>query len=291
MKTNVQSAGNPSRPRNEDQQAFLDRRVRLIISDAVKGRYVYKRKENEPGTGRPWVQTALMEVDGIRGWSAIDAFDDQNVEFAALTGQAVRVAHGLKQGIFVSTETIPAGEIRAEYLTHHIQNATSLDRLKADLAEKFDLSLFFLWEGQEIIMSVLPNCRSFQIMSQATEQRGQCVVHRLGTENNLRHAATHGLNLKNGKTRFLRRLTPEYIDHLQEHGKTFLGEYLKATFDNGITWGWAKHHADPESPVDMDMSKMFRGNGPLLPFDEMENRAEPLDTTRETVETGKPVLV
>lgn len=263
--TNRQSANN-TRRQKEDTAAFLARRVKQIVSDAVKGKYNCRRQDNEPGTGRPWVQTKLIRVDGILGWSAIDAFDDQNVEFGELTDETVRIAHGLRHGIFASSQAISADEPRADYLTNHVTGTASLDRLKADLAEKFDLSLVFLWEGDEIDMKIWPNCRSFQIMSAATEKDVQCVIRRLGTENDLRQAAQFGFSLKSEKTRFRHRLTKEYIDYLEEHGQNFLRKFVAATFDNGIAWGWSKpFHSD----TNLDMSPMFQAESPMLPFEEI----------------------
>lgn len=269
MKKNVQSETN-NRQQKQDSLAYLTTRVRQIVSDTVKGKFNFQRQDNEPGTGRPWVQTKLIRVDGILGWSAIDAFDDQNVEFGELTDETVRIAHGLQCGIFATTQPLSSEQPRGEYLTHHVTNKHSLDRLKADLAEKFDLALVFLWEDQEISMCIQPNCRSFQTMAWAAGRGVQCVIRRLGTENDLRQAARFGFSLKSDRTRFRLRLTKEYIAYLEKEGQSFLRKYVAATFDNGIAWGWPLAlRSDSESPsARLDMSPMFQADSPMLPFEE-----------------------
>jgi len=222
---------------NGSQLRSLQFKMKNTFSDFVKGTYIYKTKENKPETGHPWVQIQQVTIHNIPGWVAVDAFDSIGNTFVPLTPRDALSAVLNYRGIFATAAPIAASELFPKFVTHHITDKISLERLTRDLKEMFDLTVVLQWKDGVPETDVLPNCRVDSYIQEKIEQEYEFVVRKVGTEMDFRKAAKFGVDMNDGNLYSLGVFTKPDIDIIEENLKNSICAFLTHLFDSGIRWG------------------------------------------------------
>ena len=215
----------------------LSFKLKTAISDAVNGSYNYATKENRPGTGRPWVQTQPFKINGIEGWAAVDGFDSFNSTFVDLSAREIVSAVLNGYGIFATAMPLMKDECFPAFVTHHITDKLSLERLTGDLANMFDLAIVLTMKKESIQPEILPSCRLAFKLQTALENDLDCLAHRLGTENDLQKASHYGVKMDDSNTQILGKFTKIEMSEFSDIIVKSVREFLLFSFDSGMKWG------------------------------------------------------
>ena len=200
-----------------------------------------KTDERIPGTGHPWVQVMRYRFGRIDGWLAVDAFHNVNAAFRRPKRDEAITTILEECGVFATTESLHRETFPPVFLTHHIVKEASLDRLRADLEYMFGLSLVLRWSPDNdedcIEREILPQCRVAPLIYSAMETGRRVIVHRIGTEQNLRHIAKHGAKTTERNTDVLGRFYDHERKEIEEQTTESVRGWLERTLDAGVTWG------------------------------------------------------
>ena len=197
--------------------------------------------ERIPGTGHPWVQVLRYRFGRIDGWLALDAFDSVNEAFRRPKRDQAIATILEECGVYATTESLYRETYPPVFLTHHVAREASLDRLRADLDYMFGLSLVLRWtheNGEDYIeKDILPQCRVLPLIHAAVKEGQRLIVHRIGTEQNLRHIAKHGAKTTERNTDMLGRFHAHERQDIEEWISADARMWLEKTFDAGLVWG------------------------------------------------------
>jgi hypothetical protein len=203
--------------RNNEQEKMrtLQFKLRHLVDDIVKGDYDRNSRQRVPGTGRPWVQAFRTQIDGIEGFALIDAFGTIDHLFPKLNTRSIVSAVINRKGFFVTADSLSRYDYDPAILSHHVTTYDTLDRLRRDAAEKFDLSIVLRWEEDYIQPAVMPTCWVDHDIEDAVENNNPLLVVRIGRENDFHRIAKHGIQLNRDNTfcfgRFDKKDDPQFL--------------------------------------------------------------------------------
>ena len=234
--------------RQMDQRRNLEQKLRMTMKDLVNGTYSRLKKLHIPGTGYPWVQVQRMQIQGIEGYAAIDGYDSFNAPFVKMSARDAVSAIINHHGLFATAEPLRKEGFAPVFLTHHVTDYATLDRLGNDVSEMFDLTLIMVWTGNEIQPQVLPNCRIHEELQIAIGNDQDCLIHRIGRENDLRQIGQYGLRFEESKTSMTGRLLSKNREQYEETATEAIRDFLTQTFLSGLKWG--EEYEDPQPRQD-----------------------------------------
>jgi hypothetical protein len=227
------------RPR---KTARMEPGLRHVMRDFQYGIPVAETKDERiPETGHPWVHVMRYRFGRIDGWLAVDAFHNMNTAFLRPKRDAAIATILEECGVFATTESLHRETFPPVFLTHHIVKEVTLDRLRADMDYMFGLSLVLRWSPDNdedcIEREILPQCRVAPLIYSAVETGRRAIVHRIGTEQNLRHIAKYGAKTTERNTDMLGRFLGHERPEIEEEITHCAQKWLEMTLDAGVTWG------------------------------------------------------
>lgn len=217
----------------------LEKKLRHLISDSTRGRYDHEEQSHDPRTGRPWIQKQSIKLFGINGTALVDGYESFAERFKQLRQETVLQMIESGCGLFVTTDPLQNDEFCPEFVTHHITEDVSLDRLRFQIAEMFDLAFFISWNGEEFVANIYPMCVAENMRKEAASKGLRYLRYRIGTEVMLRRVLRSGLRMNHETTTTSHRLNEQEKDFCAAHAMTAIQKFVTEVFDSGDQWGVA----------------------------------------------------
>ena len=235
----------------------LEKKLRHLVSDSIRGRYDHEEQQHDPRTGRPWIQKQSIKLFGINGTALVDGFETFGERFMQLKPETVleRVRNGC--GLFVTTDPLQNDEFCPEFVTHHITEDVSLDRLRFQIAEAFDLAFLISWHDKEFAANIYPMCVAEIERKNAAAHGHAWLRYRIGTEAEFRRILRSGLRMNHGTTMTSHRLQEWEKDLCAVQAVTAIQTFVTEIFDIDVKWGVA-------STLPVDETAKTRNEAPTL---------------------------
>lgn len=236
----------------KEMRKILEKKLRHTISDSIRGLFDQENQQHDLRTGRPWIQKQAIRIDGINGIALVDAYEQFDRKFVQLKQETVLGMVRHKSGLFVTADPLHDDEFCPEFVTHHVTDFITLDRLRFQIAEMFDLSFFMSWDNENFHSYVRPYCHVESLRKEA-ESLGKGYLHyRIGTEKDVRRILRSGLKMNHQTTKTSHRLSESERDTCAAKAMEAISEFVRDIFDSGDRWGVASPIQVEETPETLE---------------------------------------
>lgn len=264
----------------KDMRRNLEKKLRHTVSDSIRGLFDRELQQHDPKTGRRWVWKQATRLHGISGVAIVDAYHQFDCKFTQLREEEILDAISGGRALFVTTDPLHDDEFCPEFVTHHVTEFLTLDRLRFQIAEMFDLTVFISWNDEDIRANILPCCQVDEYRKEAVGLGHGYLYYRIGTEKDMRRILRSGLKMDHRSTRTSHRLSESEKDNCAAHAMKTIGIFVESIFDSELQWGVASPERKEE------MREAVNESPTLLSFEDGEtNVSENAEMVAEETET------